>query len=123
MTDNLYDLFESCFPANRDDIMIEIPDGAEYSYSDVEKISARYAHLLVDSGAKPGDRVAVQVYKSPEAVFLYLACLRAGLVYLPLNTAYKSAEVEYFLGDASPVIVVCDPADENEISRIGKSVV
>ena len=58
-------------------------------------------------GVKPGDRVAVQVEKSAEAIVLYLACLRAGAVYLPLNTAYTLAELEYFIGDAEPRVVVC----------------
>jgi malonyl-CoA/methylmalonyl-CoA synthetase len=72
--------------------------------------AGRLASALSTLGARPGDRVSVQVAKSPESLALYLACLRAGLVYHPLNTAYKSAELEFFLGDAEPTVVVCDPA-------------
>ena len=117
---NLYDLFESRFPEDGAQTAFEGPEIATYSYSDISAASAQMAHLLRDSGAEPGDRVAVQVSKSVEAVTLYLACLRAGLVYLPLNTAYKAAEIEYFLGDAGPAIVVCDPASQQEISAIAE---
>ncbi|MBO0333817.1 malonyl-CoA synthase [Sneathiella sp. CAU 1612] len=115
---NLYSLFESRFPANRTDIAFEGPEIPTYSFQDVTDGAARMAHLLSSSGATPGDRVAVQVGKTVEAVILYLACLRAGLVYLPLNTAYKSAEIEYFITDAEPAVVVCDPASFSEISEI-----
>ncbi len=71
--------------------------------------SARYAGLLVSLGVQPGDRVAVQVRKSPQALFLYLGCLRAGAVYLPLNDAYQRFEIDYFLGDATPRLFVCRP--------------
>ena len=72
------------------------------------------------AGVAPGDRVAVQVEKSPEAMLLYLACLRAGAVYLPLNTAYTPAEIDYFLGDAEPRVVVCDPAQQDAHRALGR---
>ncbi|TNE33791.1 MAG: malonyl-CoA synthase [Alphaproteobacteria bacterium] len=119
MTDqNLYSLLASRFPENTGEIAFEGPDIATYSYQDLDDISSRIAYLLVEKGALPGDRVAVQVGKSVENVMLYLGCLRAGLVYLPLNTAYKAAEVEYFLTDASPALVICDPASLDEIREI-----
>ncbi|MEX1035803.1 MAG: malonyl-CoA synthase [Sneathiella sp.] len=122
MTDsNLYSLFESRFPANLDATAFDGPDVPSYSFGDLRNKSAQIANLLVSLGAGPGDRVAVQTGKSVEAVMLYLACLRAGLVYLPLNTAYKAAEIEYFLGDATPAIVVCDPASLDETSSIAKT--
>ncbi len=108
---NLYNLFEENFSASPDKVAFEVTDGTTYSFQDVIQKSAQFANLLVQSGAKPGDRVAVQIGKTVEAVLLYLACLRSGLVYLPLNTAYKSAEVEYFLSDAEPYVLVCDPAN------------
>ncbi|GLQ06737.1 malonate--CoA ligase [Sneathiella chinensis] len=116
--ENLYCLFESKFPANRSAAAFELPDGTAYDFEALVQTSGRFANLLVATGAKPGDRVAVQVHKTVEAVFLYLACLRAGLVYLPLNTAYKSAELDYFLNDATPAVVVCDPADEASVQTI-----
>ncbi|MZR31752.1 malonate--CoA ligase [Sneathiella litorea] len=115
---NLYSLFENRFPANMDEIAFEGPDIRSYSFKDISDGAARIANLLTQTGAVPGDRVAVQVEKSVEAVILYLACLRAGLAYLPLNTAYKSAEIEYFITDSEPAIVVCAPADLTEISAI-----
>lgn len=118
MNDNLYSLFESRFPADRGRPFIETEAGKVFSYADLESISARYAALLAQLGVAKGDRVAVQVEKSPEAIFLYLACLRAGAVYLPLNTAYQRAEIEYFLGDAEPRVVVCRPEAQGWIGEI-----
>ncbi|MFO7484321.1 malonate--CoA ligase [Oceanibaculum nanhaiense] len=113
MSDNLYELFESRFPADRAELFIETGDGKRYSYADLESWSGRIANLLVALGVTPGDRIAVQVDKSPEAIFLYLACLRVGAAYLPLNTAYRQAEIEYFLTDAEPRIAVCRPGTED----------
>jgi len=108
---NLFSQFELAFQANPSKTAFETIDGSTYSFQDLIDQSGKFASLLTLAGAVPGDRVAVQVGKTVEAVILYLACLRSGLVYLPLNTAYKSAEVEYFLGDANPAILVCDPSD------------
>ncbi|HYD31279.1 MAG TPA: malonyl-CoA synthase [Azospirillaceae bacterium] len=112
MTENLFDLFQSRFPADRSRPFIETDRGRAYSYADLEDISGRYARLMADLGVKPGHRVAVQVEKSPEAVFLYLACMRLGAILLPLNTAYQDDEVEFFLSDAEPSCVVGRPAKE-----------
>jgi malonyl-CoA/methylmalonyl-CoA synthetase len=86
----------------------------------VEAVSARFANALRDLGVEPGDRVAVQVEKSIEAVMLYLACARAGAVFLPLNTAYTAAEVEYFLTDAEPRVFVCDPARREALTPVAQ---
>ncbi len=88
---------------------LETGGGIRYIYRDIDHISARLANALAASGVTPGDRVAAQVEKSPDALFLYLACLRAGAAYLPLNTAYMPAEIDYFLGDAEPAFFVCRP--------------
>jgi malonyl-CoA/methylmalonyl-CoA synthetase len=104
------DLFAERFPADRNAPFLIHRDGRSYSYGDLEKISARIARTLVAQGVAPGDRVAVQVQKSARAVFLYLTCLRAGAVLLPLNTAYRSDELDYFLSDAEPALVVGDPS-------------
>lgn len=85
-------------------------DGTQVSYAQVHRRSAQLANLLRARGVQPGDRVAVQVEKSVEVILLYLAVLRLGAVYLPLNTAYTLAELEYFLADATPHMLVCDPA-------------
>ncbi len=118
MTDNLYDLFRSRFPADRSRPFIEVPDGVTISFAELEAASARYAHALVAAGVKPGDRVAVQVDKSAEAVVLVLACLRSGAILLPLNTAYQAGELEYFLSDAAPAAVVCQPHRLAELEAV-----
>ncbi len=79
------------------------------SYAALHARSAQYANALLDLGVRPGDRVLVQADKSAEAILLYLGCLRSGAVYVPLNTAYTIAELEYYVGDAQPRVVVCNP--------------
>ncbi|HLT27433.1 MAG TPA: AMP-binding protein, partial [Zeimonas sp.] len=115
---NLYTLLASGFPDDLDGCCIETEDGTRYSWNDVERESAMLAGLLVRLGLSAGDRVAVQVEKSPEALLLYLATLRAGCVFLPLNTGYQAAEIDYFLGDAEPAMVVCTPANLGWIEPI-----
>jgi malonyl-CoA/methylmalonyl-CoA synthetase len=109
MNDNLYALFESRFPADRQRPLLLLDSGARVTFAQVEEASARYASLFAARGLVPGDRVAVQVDKSPEALLLYLGCLRAGLVYLPLNSAYHEGEVRYFFENAEPRAVVAQP--------------
>ncbi len=109
MSANIFDQFKSRFPSNPAAPFIETPDGRTWSYGDLMSESAKMAHALVAADVKKGDRVAVQVQKSPEALLLYLACLRAGAVFLPLNTAYQAGEVGYFMQDAEPTVFVCPP--------------
>ncbi len=85
------------------------PEGGVLTYGGLLEATSRWANALAACGVRPGDRVAVQVEKSPEALVLYLACVRAGAVFLPLNTAYTLPELEYFLGDAEPALVVVSP--------------
>ncbi|MBV8851601.1 MAG: malonyl-CoA synthase [Methylobacteriaceae bacterium] len=115
MSAHLYDALRACFP-QRDKPFLTTPDGRVVSYGELEEGSGRLASALRGLGVEPGDRVAVQVEKSPEAVLLYLACLRAGAVFLPLNTAYTPAEIGYFLGDAGPKVFVCDPARRGKLT-------
>ncbi len=112
MSDNLFELLQARFPSDRNAVAIETGDGRLYSYGDLEQASGRIASLLHRLGVRKGDRVAAQIEKSPEAIMLYLGCLRAGAAYLPLNTAYRVEEIGYFLGDSEPRVVVCDPAAE-----------
>jgi malonyl-CoA/methylmalonyl-CoA synthetase len=109
MANHLYDQIRFRMPGP-DKPFADLSGGRRYTYRDVEEVSARFANSLTSLGVAPGDRVAVQVEKSIEAVMLYLACVRAGAVFLPLNTAYTVAEVGYFLSDAEPRVFVCDPA-------------
>jgi malonyl-CoA/methylmalonyl-CoA synthetase len=95
-------------------------EGRQWTYADIEAGSAEIANTLVSVGVKPGDRVAVQTDKSPEAILLYLACLRSGAIYLPLNTAYKLAELEYFFSDAEPTVVVVRPKAHADIAPLAK---
>lgn len=93
-------------------------DGVDtHSYQDLEHISAAYANRFRTMGLSRGDRVIVQVEKSAECLFIYFACLRSGLIYLPLNTAYQAHEVEYFCADATPALVICDPLQVDTFRR------
>ncbi len=86
-----------------------LPEGGIVTYGDMLAASGRYANALCKLGIGKGDRVAVQTRKCTECLWLYLACLRIGAVYLPLNPAYTAAEVSYFVGDAEPALFVCEP--------------
>lgn len=92
--------------------------GRRMTYGDLFRETGRFANALVSLGVKPGDRVAVQIDKSPEALVLYLACIRSGAVLLPLNTGYTLGEVEYFLRDAEPSLVVVAPARHHEVEAL-----
>ena len=102
-------------------VFAEPADGATITYAELERRTAQYANALVAMGLAPGDRVALQAEKSLEAVFVYLATVRAGGVFLPLNTAYTAPEVDYFLGDAEPAIFICDPASEAVLEPIARA--
>ena len=116
---SLYTRFQSRFP-NADRLFARLEDGRYYTYGDVERVSARFANRLVALGVEPGDRVAAQVPKSLEALMLYLGAVRAGAVFLPLNTAYTPAEVEYFLSDAKPRVFACDPASREALAPVAE---
>ena len=109
MSENLYELFQSRFPRDGSQPLLLFDGNAPLTYSEAEQGVARFAAYLASLGLEPGERIAVQVEKSPEALLLYLACLRAGLIYLPLNSAYQQAEVTYFVGDAQPAAIVTQP--------------
>ncbi|KAF0165428.1 MAG: matB [Rhodocyclaceae bacterium] len=109
MNQNLYSLLSEHFPKHSAEPCMILPDGRVWTYGDIERASGRMANLIVALGLKPGDRVAAQVEKTPEALVLYLAAIRAGMVFLPLNPAYQRHELEYFLKDATPGLFVCRP--------------
>ncbi|MCE9663244.1 malonyl-CoA synthase [Halomonas sp. M5N1S17] len=110
MSQNLFETFAARMQERGDADFITTRDGRRYSHAAALAASARLAGALAALGVAPGDRVAVQVDKSPEAILLYLACLRIGGVYLPLNTGYTADEIRYFLADAEPALFVCRPA-------------
>ena len=119
---NLFVALRDAFPADLDGVAIETADGPDapllYTWRDVDRASAKIANLLASLELPEGARVAVQTEKSVEALLLYLAVLRAGYVYLPLNTAYQAAEIEYFIGNAEPSVVVCAPKNFGWVSKI-----
>jgi malonyl-CoA/methylmalonyl-CoA synthetase len=118
MNANLYALIESHFPSGREQPCIVVPGDGVVHYDELAQASARIANALTSAGCVPGDRVAVQADKHWQVLALYLACLRAGLVYLPLNTAYERRELEYFFGDAKPRVIVCRPESLGTIETI-----
>jgi len=118
MNANLYALFEAHFPVGGEQPFLLLPGGPVVHYDELAAASARIAHALVAAGCRPGDRVAVQTDKHWEALALYLAALRAGLVYLPLNTGYQRTELAYFFGDAEPRVIVCRPGAETAIAAL-----
>ncbi|WP_373979744.1 malonyl-CoA synthase [Achromobacter sp. JD417] len=113
---NLYAVLQGGFPKDRSKVALETPD-LQYTWDDIDRTTACLANLLQSLNLPDGARVAVQVEKSPEALLLYLATLRAGLVYLPLNTAYRESEIEYFLGNAEPSVVVCASKNLDWVKR------
>ncbi len=115
---NLYAHLSAAFPADPGLPALETGAGESWRYADLDTESARLAAFLRRLGIRPGDRVSVQVEKSPRALCLYLACLRAGFVYHPLNPGYTAEELGYFLGDAEPAIVVCDEARRSTIEKL-----
>ncbi len=116
--DNLFAALRAAFPPDLDSVAVETDTGLRYSWRDLDRASAMLANLLQSLGLPDGARVAVQVEKSVEALLLYLATLRAGFVFLPLNTAYQSGEISYFIGNAEPSVVVCSRANFGWISRL-----
>lgn len=115
---NLWSALRAAFPQDLDQWAVETDDGLVYSWRDLDRGSAMIANLLTSLDLPEGSRVAVQVEKSVEAMLLYLATLRAGLVFLPLNTAYQKAEIEYFVADAEPAVVVCTSSNFGWVSKI-----
>jgi malonyl-CoA/methylmalonyl-CoA synthetase len=123
---NLYALIESRMPRDPAQTALETPEGLRYSWRDLHHASGRLAGWLASLGAAADaqgmpPRIAVQTEKSPEAVMLYLAALRAGWIYVPLNTAYQSSEIDYFLADAQPPVFVCTPQRRAELEPVARA--
>ena len=115
---NLFAALRSAFPIDLNATAVETDNGLNYSWHDMDRATAMLANLLVSLKLPAGARIAVQVEKSVEVMLLYLATLRAGYVFLPLNTAYQSAEIEYFIGNAEPAVVVCSKKNFGWVSKI-----
>lgn len=113
-------LFDTLFGRHRDNkaVFLQLPDGHTLTYSEFLAIAAQYAGLLTGLGLNAGDRVAVQIAKSPQALAVYAACAQAGLVFLPLNTAYTADEVSYFVENSGAGVLICDPGQQNALAPI-----
>ncbi len=118
MSDNFYELLNRAFVEHADRPCLILPDGGSWSYGQIATLAGRIAQALRVRGVVVGDRVLVQVEKSPEAVALYLGCLQAAAVYVPINSAYTHEEVAYFVEDAEPSLLVCRRADEAALNVI-----
>lgn len=105
---------------NREKPFLTAPYGPSFSYGEIEHLSQKIAGALLHAGLRSGDRIVVQVDKSPANVALYLAAMRVGIIYVPLNTAYTADEVTYFLNDAEATAFICDPAHHNTLQSVGK---
>jgi malonyl-CoA/methylmalonyl-CoA synthetase len=115
---NLFVALRDAFPTDLDRTAVQTDTGLRYSWRDLDRATAMVANLLDSLDLPPASRIAVQVEKSVEAMVLYLATLRAGHVFLPLNTAYQSGEMAYFIGNAEPAVVVCSPPNHGWVSKI-----
>ena len=115
---NLYLQYKEGFPNNLNDVFIETETKNQITYSDLEKHSAAYSVGFKKLGLNRGDRVTLQVDKSVEVFFIYLACLRSGLIFHPLNTAYKDSELRFFLNDAEPTVFICESTIFNKIAEL-----
>jgi malonyl-CoA/methylmalonyl-CoA synthetase len=122
---NLFAALRARFPANLDSIAVQPADPSSgalpaYTWRELDETSARIANLIDSLALPPGARVAAQTEKSVEALILYLAVLRTGRVYLPLNTAYQPTEIDYFMKDAEPALVVCSGKALDSVAAIAR---
>jgi malonyl-CoA/methylmalonyl-CoA synthetase len=117
---NFYATLSAKFTHNLEKPFLTTPYGAPFSYGSIDALAAKIAGALLETGAQAGDRILVQVDKSPENVALYFAAMRAGLVYVPLNTAYTAEEVSYFLNNCEPAIFICDPDKKQVLTSVAK---
>lgn len=120
MNENLFAALRAAFPSDLDAAAIETDNGLTYSWRDLERGTAMMAVLLESLGLESGARIAMQTEKSVEALMLYLATLRAGYVFLPLNTAYRQAEMTHFLSDAEPAVVVCGSGNLEWVGKLAR---
>ena len=115
---NLFSFYSGGFPEDLDQVFIEHTEGSFITYRDLLDQSEKYANGFEALGLQAGERVSIQVSKSPEAVFIYLACLRSNLIFHPLNTAYKEKELSFFLNDAKPSVFICEQDVSDKIASL-----
>ena len=115
-------LFDTLFHRQPNDAnCLILADDSTISYGDLLTETARVANALIALGVQPGDRIAAQIDKSIAAVALYLGTVRAGGVFLPLNTAYTANEIEYFINDASPAVFICRSQSAAELEAVARA--
>lgn len=115
---NLFSSYSKGFPEDLNRVFIEHIEGSIITYRDLLDQSEKYANGFKALGLQAGDRVSIQVSKSPEVVFIYLACLRSNLIFHPLNTAYKEKELSFFLNDAKPSVFICEQEVSDKIASL-----
>ncbi|WP_099827269.1 malonate--CoA ligase [Oceaniglobus indicus] len=120
MSNTLYDALFGCH-AGRDAPFLHLADGSAVSYDAFLKTAARFAHALRACGVSPGDRIAVQIEKSPEALALYAAAVQCGAIFLPLNTGYTGGELAYFIEDSGARLVVCDAGRSDALADLARA--
>ncbi len=118
VSNNFYALLRHRFSSRPRKAAVQTPFDHPFSYAELDYYSSYYAQAFLELGIRTGDRIVVQIDKSPYALLLYLACLRSGLIYVPLNTAYPDPELDYFLGDAQPALFICRPHREEDAKRL-----
>jgi len=118
MSRNIYELFLNRFRGALDKPFLAIPGGLTYTYGQLDRRSAALATVLAQTGARPGDKIVAQVDKSPDAIALYLACLRGGFVYVPLSSNLQVEDIGFYLGDAEPSIFVCNEHDATRLKPV-----
>ena len=110
MSNLLYDSLFGCHIGDDKPFLI-FADGRTISYDAFLRMASRFANTIKAAGLTAGDRLAVQVEKSAEALAVYAACVQSGVIFLPLNTAYKPAEVEYFISDSGARMLIAGDAE------------
>ncbi|MBY6048773.1 malonate--CoA ligase [Vannielia litorea] len=120
MANPLYDRLFGAH-AGKSTPFLQLADGRSLSHAEFLAIASRFAHVLVAAGLEPGDRLAVQIEKSPEALALYAAAVQAGVIFLPLNTGYTADEVSYFIGNSGAKLLVCDPARADAMEPVASA--
>ena len=117
MANVLYDALFAPHQSNTN-VFLHLKDGGKFTYEAFLRLAAQYAHVIRDTGLQPGDRLAVQIAKSPQALAVYAACVRSGVIFLPLNTAYTPAEVEYFVENSGASLLLCDAGSAEGLAEI-----
>lgn len=119
---NLFSHFDASLEKIGNKPILILDDGTTYDYEAIQNKSAQIASLLINLKVSPGERISIQIEKSPESLFLYLACLRAGLIYHPLNPGYTENELEFFINNAEPTVIICDPKNFSIFDKLAKKI-